>query len=218
MQILNKKYRAMIFTLTTIALTFATNSLAAGAGNASCSTPSKGPKVQSEDKVKIEGKIDDRNLGKEQEGSQGTDGKKDYVSMLDKALKEAGGKEVKCTSGYRSPEEQAAACKKICKGATSCPGLCAAPCHSQHQKELAVCDLKGIASSPQEGCQKLKEICDKNFDGKCGIGGYGGDAYHFGVGDDHFSAWNKCGFLKGNDGKAASTIARSKAQISKYGK
>lgn len=40
-------------------------------------------------------------------------------------------------SGYRSVQQQLAACMSIC-GASSCPGLCAPPGYSYHQKGLAI--------------------------------------------------------------------------------
>jgi hypothetical protein len=58
---------------------------------------------------------------------------------------------------------------------------------------VAVCDISGL---PSNGCHILKKLCDEKYDGKCGIGGYGGGGYHFGVNDTHFSSWNKCAGLK----------------------
>lgn len=48
-------------------------------------------------------------------------------------------------SAFRDPNQQAAACKSIC-GQLSCPGKCAAPGHSYHQKGLAV-DMKSTVSN-----------------------------------------------------------------------
>lgn len=103
---------------------------------------------------------------------------------------------VKCTSCYRSPQEQLNACMNIC-GKDHCPGLCARPGNSQHQKQqIATCDISGLPDIKQ-GCDFLKKICDDKFNGLCGIGGYPGGSHHFGAGDDHFSSWNQCKYLKG---------------------
>lgn len=50
-------------------------------------------------------------------------------------------------SAYRSEAQQAAACKNIC-GQLSCPGLCAPPGRSYHQKGLAI-DVDGVANNAQ---------------------------------------------------------------------
>ncbi len=49
------------------------------------------------------------------------------------------------TSGYRTPTQQLSACMSIC-GASSCPGKCAAPGRSFHQRGLAI-DVSGISNS-----------------------------------------------------------------------
>ncbi|MGZ3652350.1 MAG: hypothetical protein ACXVB9_10865 [Bdellovibrionota bacterium] len=187
----------------------------ASAGGYSCETPPAGGKAEPKAKVELKGgKLDQRNISQDLPvGESGTDGGKDYVSILNKALVEAGAQKVVCSSAYRTPEEQAAACKSICHGAASCPGLCAAPCHSQHQKKVAVCDFDGGWKSATEGCQALKKICDSKFEGKCGIGAYGGDHYHFGVNDTHFSSWGPgCNGMNGANAKGSDTVARAKNQ------
>lgn len=129
-----------------------------------------------------------------------------YKETVGEALLRAGASNVKCTSCYRSPDEQRNACQRIC-GADSCPGLCARPGGSQHQKQhIAVCDLSGIPAGRQ-GCEILKRLCQEKYAGKCGIGGYPGGGFHFGVGDDHFSAWNQCGYLSGSMQEAQSQNA-----------
>lgn len=116
----------------------------------------------------------------------------DYVLTVSAMLRNIGAKKVNCGSCYRDKEEQRRACRRIC-GRDSCPSLCAAPGRSQHQKKwIAVCDLSGLGAN---GCYKLKQLCDQKFGGKCGIGGYRSGGYHFGVGDNHFSRWNRCAGL-----------------------
>ena len=117
----------------------------------------------------------------------------DYVKTLSEYLKGLGAKTVKCTSCYRSVDQQRAACIRHCGNPNGCPNVCAPPGRSQHQKQnIAVCDLGGM---PANSCGALKKLCDEKFGGKCGIGGYGGGAYHFGVNDYRFSRWNRCAGL-----------------------
>ncbi|MGZ3713426.1 MAG: hypothetical protein ACXVBE_16800 [Bdellovibrionota bacterium] len=124
----------------------------------------------------------------------------DYVKTLSERLKALGAKKVVCTSGYRSPEQQRAACHRIC-GADSCPNLCAPPGRSQHQQlSIATCDLGGM---PANSCWELKKLCDDKYGGKCGVGGYPGGGYHFGVNDNHFSRWNRCAGLPREPGSYA---------------
>lgn len=121
----------------------------------------------------------------------------EYVKTLSEMLKALGAKKVVCTSGYRSPDEQRRACIRICGNPNGCPNLCAPPGRSQHQQtSIATCDLAGLTN----GCYELKRLCDEKFNGKCGIGGYAGGGYHFGVNDTRFSAWNKCAGLPRNKG------------------
>jgi hypothetical protein len=120
-------------------------------------------------------------------------------------LEAIGAKGIQCFSCYRDPEYQRQLCNRIC-GADSCPGRCARPGFSQHQKQnLVTCDLNGIPKGAP-GCEMLKKLCDEKYGGLCGIGGYPGGSFHFGVHDDHFSAWNQCGYLKGNVTKRATDM------------
>jgi hypothetical protein len=120
-------------------------------------------------------------------------------------LEAIGEKGIQCFSCYRSPEYQRQLCQNMC-GADSCRGSCAKPGFSQHQKaHLVTCDLNGIPKG-ELGCKLLKKLCDEKFGGLCGIGGYRSGSFHFGVNDDHFSAWNQCGFLKGNVTKRATDM------------
>lgn len=131
----------------------------------------------------------------------------DYKPKMEDALQSIGATNVKCTSCYRSPQQQAAACRSICGNPNGCPGLCARPGYSQHQKQqIAVCDFN--IPKGNVGCDKLKQLCDSRFGGTCGVAHYGGSAYHFGVNDDHFSAWNKCGYLSGSGRRAQTQKAR----------
>lgn len=122
---------------------------------------------------------------------------------------------VVCMSCYRSPQHQAVlfnACEQR-RGVGNCGGFVARPGQSQHQKrEIATCDLTGIPDQSQEVrtrmCTKLRELCDKEFGGLCGIGGYPSGSYHFGVGAPQFSAWNQCGFLTGQPSRASDTDRR----------
>lgn len=154
--------------------------------------------VESTPELKIAPNVDKRAL---------VNARPDYVKTLSEMLKGIGARQVTCTSGYRSPESQAAACKKICGNPNGCPNLCAPPGRSQHQKTyIATCDLGGM---PANGCSLLKKLCDEKFDGKCGVGGYPGGGYHFGVNDYRFSSWNRCAGLPrskgqyGNDWKSS---------------
>jgi len=123
----------------------------------------------------------------------------EYVAALSDMLKQLGAKTVNCTSCYRPPEEQRRACVRICGNPNGCPGRCAPPGRSQHQRRnVATCDLSGM---PEGSCWTLKKLCDEKYGGKCGIGGYVGGGYHFGVGDYRFSAWNKCGGLPRKPGE-----------------
>lgn len=122
-------------------------------------------------------------------------GEKRYQELVGN-LEKIGAKNVQCFSCYRDPGYQRKLCWDMCK-AESCPGRCAKPGYSQHQKEhLVTCDLSGLPKGAP-GCQMLKQLCDQKYGGLCGIGGYAGGSFHFGVNDDHFSSWNQCGFLKG---------------------
>src|SRR5688500_4218510 len=47
--------------------------------------------------------------------------KPEYVKTLSEMLRAIGAKRVTCTSGYRSPQQQAAACRKICGNPNGCP-------------------------------------------------------------------------------------------------
>ncbi len=51
-------------------------------------------------------------------------------------------------SAYRSVQDQAAACVHVCGNASGCPGKCAPPGHSYHQKGLAI-DIKSTVSNQQ---------------------------------------------------------------------
>jgi hypothetical protein len=124
-----------------------------------------------------------------------------YEQTLRQELDQAGYKDVtiKCTSCYRSPVQQAAACRRICGKASGCPGRCAPPGRSQHQKkQISTCDLSGLSQKGgvRAGCELLAKICNEKFGGKCGVGGYPGGSHHFGATDDHPSAWNQCAFVK----------------------
>lgn len=132
-----------------------------------------------------------------------------YVKTLSEHLKKLGAKTVKCTSCYRSPEDQRRTCRSVCRNVSrdkwfssdpgdGCHNICAPPGRSQHQKiNIATCDLGGM---PANGCWSLKKLCDEKYGSKCGVGGYGGGAYHFGVNDYRFSRWGTCGGLKAPPG------------------
>lgn len=114
----------------------------------------------------------------------------EYVKTLSDMLMQIGAKKVTCTSCYRDIDSQRRACVRVCGNPEGCKNRCAKPGRSQHQrKNVATCDLSGM---PEGSCWTLKKLCDEKYGGKCGIGGYAGGGYHFGVGDYRFSAWNKC--------------------------
>ncbi len=121
---------------------------------------------------------------------------KEYQKLVGE-LERLGASRVQCFSCYRDPEFQKKLCRGMC-GQDSCPGRCAAPGKSQHQKtHIVTCDLTGLPKG-KPGCELLKKLCDEKYGGKCGIGGYAGGSFHFGVHDDHFSSWNQCRNLKWN--------------------
>jgi hypothetical protein len=121
---------------------------------------------------------------------------KEYQKLVGE-LEALGANRVQCFSCYRDPEYQKQLCLGMC-GKIACPGRCAAPGKSQHQKKhIVTCDLTGLPKG-QPGCEMLKKLCDEQYGGKCGIGGYPGGGFHFGVHDDHFSSWNQCRNLKWN--------------------
>ncbi len=129
----------------------------------------------------------------------------DYRNTMQEFLQQRfPGATVRCTSCYRSPVAQANACASICgeRGRThGCPGYCAPPGSSQHQKKpIATCDLSGpeLARNKQETCNKLMQLCREKYRGLCGIGGYPGGSFHFGAGDSRFSSWNVCAGLRNN--------------------
>jgi hypothetical protein len=125
----------------------------------------------------------------------------EYEKTLKQALDEAGykGVTIKCTSCYRNVIQQANACRRVCGNPQGCPGRCARPGSSQHQKkQIATCDLSGLSQKGgvRGGCDFLAKLCNEKFGGKCGVGGYPGGSHHFGAGDDKPSAWNQCAYVK----------------------
>jgi len=126
----------------------------------------------------------------------------DYVKTVTEAvLQEFPKAKVNCTSCYRDIEDQKRACRNACGGnENGCPGTCAPPGQSQHQKlEIATCDLSGLGDKGdvKKGCDFLFKLCKEKFEGRCGIGGYPGGSHHFGASTSAKpSAWNQCAFLK----------------------
>lgn len=126
----------------------------------------------------------------------------DYEKTMKEGAEKKGAS-VKCTSGYRTPAQQRAACMRIC-GRDRCPNKCAPPGGSNHQK-VATCDLQGIPGNAQAGCDYLFEMCqqmrsrDRSL--QCEIGGYGPGAHHLAVGKGiRPSAYNQCKHLKSKMG------------------
>jgi hypothetical protein len=75
------------------------------------------------------------------------------MAAYEAAMKEAG--HISVTSSYRSCAQQLAACMSIC-GHSSCPGRCAPPGTSYHQKGLAI-DLGGTSCRSKKVNDALKK-------------------------------------------------------------
>lgn len=141
----------------------------------------------------------------------------DYKKEMEEAARKDG-ENSDATSCYRTPEEQRQACIGICGNGDGCPGSCAPPGRSNHQK-VSTADIQGLKGDVKAGCEYLYNRCQtlraSNPSMGCEIGGYGSGAHHFAFGPIKNSAYNQCAFLKPKMGQDPSAWKKQEEEGNK---